>query len=131
MTKSDYINYWKVTAEEDWEVMKILFEKKKYLQSLFFGHLVLEKLLKAHWVKDNLSDLPPKTHNLIRLSSQTQLELSEDEIDFFDTMTGYQMEGRYPDYQLKVHLNLKKPKVEELLKEINRIRTWLNNQLDK
>ncbi len=130
MTKIDYINYWKVTAQEDWEVTQILFEKKKYLQALFFGHLVLEKLLKAHWVKDNTSDFPPKIHNLIRLAAQTQLEISDDDIDFFDTMNSYQMEGRYPDHQFAVLKTLKKAQVEKLLKEINRIKIWLIKHLN-
>lgn len=49
---------------------------------------VLEKLPKAHWVKDNHDNHPPRTHNLIKLSSQINFKLTED----------FQLEGRYPDY---------------------------------
>jgi HEPN domain-containing protein len=51
MEKKDYIEYWKSTAEKDWEAVGHLFEKGDYLHALFFAHLVLEKLLKAHHVK--------------------------------------------------------------------------------
>ena len=59
MNKSDYINYWRITALKDWDAVGHLFEKGDYLHALFFGHLVLEKLLKAHFVHDNLSGFPP------------------------------------------------------------------------
>lgn len=65
MTKVEYINYWKLTAEKDWDAVGHLFEKGDYLHALFFAHLVVEKILKAHFVKDNTADIPPKTHNLM------------------------------------------------------------------
>ena len=58
MNKSDYIEYWRLTAGKDWEAAGHLFEKGDYLHSLFFAHLVLEKLLKAHFVKT----MPPIFH---------------------------------------------------------------------
>lgn len=75
MTKQDYIAYWKTTAEKDWTAVEHLFEKGDYLHSLFFAHLVLEKLMKAHWVKDNQGSIPPKVHNLVYLAGQTRLSL--------------------------------------------------------
>ena len=39
MTKSEYVEYWKNTAENDWGIVEILFEKRRYLQALFFGQL--------------------------------------------------------------------------------------------
>jgi HEPN domain-containing protein len=51
MTKSDYIEFWKISAEKDWVVAENLFSKSNYPQALFFGHLVLEKILKAHWIE--------------------------------------------------------------------------------
>lgn len=61
MTKSEYVDYWKTISDKDWTAVVHLFEKSDYLHSLFFAHLVLEKMLKAHFVKDNISDFPPKT----------------------------------------------------------------------
>lgn len=49
MTKQEYIAYWKTAAEKDWEVVQNLFDKANYPHALFFAHLVLEKLLKAHF----------------------------------------------------------------------------------
>lgn len=64
MSKEEYIKYWKLSAEKDWIVVQNLFDKANYPHALFFAHLVLEKLLKAHFVKDNSSDSPPQEHTI-------------------------------------------------------------------
>ena len=45
---SEQIKYWKTTAREDWEAAGELVESRRIRQGLFFAHLALEKLLKAH-----------------------------------------------------------------------------------
>ncbi|MBC6606066.1 HEPN domain-containing protein [Hymenobacter sp. BT188] len=74
MTKHDHILYWKETAEEDWLAAQDLLQTKRYLQCLFWAHLVIEKLSKAHWVQDNASDHPPRIHNILKLWQQTTLQ---------------------------------------------------------
>jgi len=129
MTKPEYIEYWKQAAHKDWEVVQNLFDKANYPQALFFAHLVLEKLIKAHFVKDNASDYPPRTHNLVRLTSLTQLVFSMDDLLFLDKMNDYQMEGRYPDYQFLIFKICDGPHTKNLLEEVEKIRSWLLNQL--
>jgi HEPN domain-containing protein len=102
MTKKDYIAYWISTSKKDWKVVNDLFKTKKYVYCLFFAHLVLEKLLKANWVKDNQSNHPPKIHNLVYLLKQTKLEIIEQDLDFLLMFNDFQLEGRYPDYQQKI-----------------------------
>lgn len=57
------IKYWKKGAISDIETAEILINNNKNLHGLFFCHLVIEKILKAFYVKHNLR-LAPKTHNL-------------------------------------------------------------------
>ena len=47
--------------------MKTLYESKSYGWSLFLGHISIEKLLKALFVKKN-GNHAPFTHNLYRLA---------------------------------------------------------------
>ena len=51
MEKEELILYWTESSEQDFRAMKHLFEKGDYHWSLFIGHLVLEKLIKAYYVK--------------------------------------------------------------------------------
>jgi HEPN domain-containing protein len=129
MTKSEHIAFWIASSVKDWEVAGNLFEKSNFPQALFFGHLTLEKLLKAHWVKDNIGDYPPRIHNLIRLSNQIQLEFAQDDLLLLDKMNDFQMEGRYPDYHFTIYQICTFEYTEEILSEVNRIRIWLTNQL--
>lgn len=127
--KEKHINYWISTAVDDLEVVTILFQSKKYLQALFFMHLVLEKLLKAHWIKNNDSNVPPKTHHLTLLYKQSGISLSDEETDFLQTMSTYQIEGRYPDYISLLHKTLNKEKAESIITEAKQLARCLQKML--
>ena len=45
---SKQIEYWNRSAQEDWQVAQQLVESGKIRHGLFFAHLALEKVLKAH-----------------------------------------------------------------------------------
>ncbi|MBK8565332.1 MAG: HEPN domain-containing protein [Saprospiraceae bacterium] len=129
MNKADYVKYWATTASKDWEAASHLFEKGDYLHSLFFAHLVLEKLLKAHFVKDNTVDFPPKTHNLLLLSSQTKLLPSVDQLRLLSQMNQFQLDARYPDYKLNMFKIATESYTQALLDEIEKVKQWLENSL--
>lgn len=129
MTKSEYVNYWATIADKDWIAVGHLFEKGDYLHSLFFAHLVLEKMLKAHFVKDNISDFPPKTHNLLFLVSQTTLSPTVNHLRLLSQVNQFQLDGRYPDYGLNMFKIASKSYTESLLAEIEEIKIWLASNL--
>ena len=64
--------------------------------SLFFVHLAIEKILKAHIVKKT-RDLPPRIHNLIRLAGAAEIPLDLEQEKFVREFGIYQIEGRYPE----------------------------------
>ena len=68
------IDYWRSGAEEDWSVAKKLVKEKKVRHGLFFAHLTMEKLVKAHVCKKTV-DLAPRIHNLVRLAEISSLAL--------------------------------------------------------
>ncbi|MBI9038018.1 MAG: HEPN domain-containing protein [Bacteroidales bacterium] len=102
-SKQDHITYWIEQADDDWEAVETLYAGKKYLQSLFFTHLVIEKICKSLWIKYNDGNIPPRTHNLIYILSETEIELSETESEFLLNLNRFQLEGRYPDYMTKMY----------------------------
>lgn len=76
MEREEIIKYWIDSSDRDFKTMNNLFSAGDYHWALFIGHLVIEKLLKAHYVK--LIDAPPPfTHNLLRLAEKADLELNE------------------------------------------------------
>ena len=47
------IQYWIEGAEDDLSAAELLIREKRILQGLFFCHLVVEKAIKAHVVKES------------------------------------------------------------------------------
>jgi HEPN domain-containing protein len=75
--KNKLIEYWIAGSDDDYETMVVMFDSKRFSWSLFIGHLMIEKLLKAYYVKVK-SDYPPFIHNLLRLSEKAELSLTDD-----------------------------------------------------
>ena len=99
MKIKDHIKYWLDGAEHDWDAAKSLFSSGKYDWCLFIGHLVLEKTLKALFIQDNNNQLPPKTHNLVKLARHTNINMTEEQEIFLDEVNDFNLEARYPQYK--------------------------------
>ena len=129
MTKQQHIDYWIKSSDNDWEAVSSLKNSNKNLQALFFAHLVLEKICKALWVRDNELNIPPKTHNLVRLLYQTKLILDESKLIFLEEFNDFQLEGRYPDYMFAMAKKCNKIYTDSLLKQVNILRQWLKEKI--
>ena len=129
MGKKEQIKYWLQIAEEDWEVAQELLKSKRYAHTLFFFHLTIEKLLKANWVKDNTGDIPPYTHSLDHLFSNTNIDLPAKDIDEMRALNAWNLEGRYPDYQQKISRMATKEYTEEKFEFAKKLRQCLLDQL--
>jgi len=89
------IDYWQNGASEDLEIARELLVNGRFRYALFFAHLSLEKMLKAH-VTRATSKTPPKIHNLVRLAEMTGLEITDEKMEWLRAFNVYQLEGRYP-----------------------------------
>ena len=120
-----HVSYWKNGAEEDLQVADQLIKSGKIRHGLFFLHLALEKILKAH-VCRNTKDIAPKLHNLARLAELSGIAFMQEDSDFFSEMNPFNIEGRYPEMWGPV------PSREEadiLLQRTGGMFEWLKNQL--
>ncbi|MEI6050751.1 MAG: HEPN domain-containing protein [Bacteroidota bacterium] len=128
-TKAEYINFWVAQANDDWEAVDTLYKGKNYIQSLFFAHIVIEKLCKSLWIKYNADNVPPRTHNLIHLLSSTPVELADDKSEFLLTLNRFQLEGRYPEYLDKMHSICDEQFTNSIIYSTNELRSWLLEKL--
>jgi len=120
-----HISRWRIGAEEDLEAADQLIRSNKIRHGLFFLHLSLEKILKAH-VCRNSEDIAPRLHNLSRLSELSGITFLSEHIDFLAEMNPFNIEGRYPEQWGSI------PSQEEantLFKKTEEIFKWLKNQL--
>jgi HEPN domain-containing protein len=90
MDKKEVLKYWIESSENDFSAMDHLFEKGDYSWSLFIGHLVIEKLLKAMYIQ-KVDITPPFIHDLVRLSDKVGLSLTEDQKDILDTISTFNL----------------------------------------
>ncbi|MEK6552989.1 MAG: HEPN domain-containing protein [Bacteroidota bacterium] len=128
MTLEEQIQYWVDIAESDVSVAKELLEKERFIYCLFFGHLFLEKILKAHYVKDT-NEVPPKIHDLVKLIRKTKIDYSPELIEFLNRVNDFQIESRYPDYKTQLYKTLDKKYTEENFDKILEVYQWLKSQL--
>ncbi len=128
-TKEHHIEHWLAQSNDDWEAAELLFAGKKYLHSLFFAHLSLEKVCKAHWINSSEINIPPKTHNLIFLLSQTALEISDNQKEFLIEFNRFQIEGRYPELISKLRQTCTPPFTRNKLNEAKELHLWLLSKL--
>lgn len=119
------IEYWLNGSQEDIEAAAVLMEKRKIRQGLFFAHLAVEKLLKAHVTKAT-DAVPPRIHDLLRLADLAGIALPPQRRAFLARLQRYCLEGRYPDFH-PAATNCEEAQIE--LNEAQETRSWLANQL--
>lgn len=122
--KARLIKYWIEGSDDDFETMMILFDSKSFSWSLFIGHLMIEKLLKAYYVKVKL-DYPPYIHNLLRLAEKSDLKLTDDLKKQLVTVTAFNINARYDDYKLSFKKQCSLEFTSEWIKNLKEIRSWI------
>jgi HEPN domain-containing protein len=130
MEKDKLVSYWNESSEHDYIAMEHMFEKGDYQWSLFIGHLVLEKLLKAFYVKQ-INKNPPFIHDLLRLAEKGGLEISEKRKDMLDTISGFNINTRYNDYKQSFNKKCTMEFTEKWIQNIRALKVWIKKQLSK
>lgn len=123
MRKEEIILYWLESSERDLVTVEHLFEKGDYTWALFVGHLTVEKVLKACFVK-RCKGQPPYTHNLLRLAEKSELDLSEDQKDLLVTITTFNIRTRYDDYKQEFYKTCTKEFAGEWIEKIQGFIQW-------
>jgi len=114
------VNYWQETAKHDYKTMKSLFAGKRYDASLFFAHIVLEKILKA-LVVEKTKDHVQYTHNLVKLAEVSKIELDEKELNLLKDVNEFNIEARYPEQKLQFYKLCTKAYAGKYIKEIDKL----------
>ena len=132
MNNIDLMKYWINSSNNDYDTINVLFDGKKYTWSLFVGHLVIEKLLKALYAKMN-KDTPyaPKSHDLSYLALKVPLELTDEQETLLSTITRFNIDGRYDDYKNNFYNLCTEEYTKSSINKINMVRNWLFELLNE
>lgn len=128
MRIEEQVKYWVDSAKYDMTVAEHLFEKGDYPWCLFIGHLILEKMLKAIYVRDN-QRVPPRIHDLVRLAESTKLTLNEEQKEFLFEANTFNIEARYPDEKSKFYELCTGEFATENFRKIKGVYKWLKSQI--
>jgi HEPN domain-containing protein len=96
------INYWILSAKHDYETMLGLFKIRRYPDSLFYGHIILEKILKALVVIESRKSAP-LVHDLTILVELAKIEIEDEDKLLLKSIYHFNIRSRYPDYRLKFY----------------------------
>jgi len=130
MTLQEHIDYWLEGAEHDLDAAESLFAAGKYDWCLFIGYLVLEKALKAVYVRDNQNRVPPKTHALLKLVEKTSLKLDDEQKLYLDEVSDFNLEARYPEYKREFYKRCTKEFSEKHFARIKEYYSWIKSQIE-
>ena len=130
MNNIDLMNYWIESADEDFNVMLDLKEKNRNTYCLFFGQMVIEKLLKALYAKNNKgAPYAPKTHDLLYLAEKLNLELTEEQEVILNEITTFNLSTRYDDYKRAFYNKCTNEYTKEQINKIKEVKAWLEIML--
>jgi len=126
--KDKIILYWLESSDEDFKTMNVLYDSKRYTWSLFIGHLMIEKLLKAYFVQ-NKEEYPPYIHNLIRLAELSELPITENQKIDLATITAFNINARYDDYKKSFQKKCTPEFTSHWIEKLKDLRQWIKKQI--
>ncbi len=122
------IEYWIDSSDKDFKTMMNLFDSKDYNWALFIGHLVLEKLLKALYVKKN-NKHPVYSHDLLLLAEKAGIKVDEKKADMFDVITSFNLNARYDNYKQNFYKLCTQEFTGIWINNITELRKWIKEKL--
>ncbi|MBL1214809.1 MAG: HEPN domain-containing protein [Ignavibacteriae bacterium] len=124
----DIVKNWLDSAEQNYTTMCNLLDSKDYSWALFIGHLVIEKTLKALYVK-RLEQHAIFTHDLLRLATKIGVGMTNEQEEWLDKITTFNLNARYDNYKQDFNKLCTKDFTNKWILRIKNLREWLINQL--
>jgi len=79
-----------------------------------------------HWTT---YEIPPRTHNLVKLAEATKLKIDEETKLFLDEITYFNLEVRYPDYKSEFFKKCSSSFCEKKLVRIKDFLQWIKKEI--
>ena len=130
MTRDEQVQYWLDIANYDLDTAEAMHQTGRWLYVAFMCHQVIEKTLKDYWCATRDDD-PPYTHSHQRLTTGCGIydEMSDDQRDFLDTITNYNIEARYPEDKEELTRTLTPQACRQMIDETKQMQQWIEEHL--
>ena len=120
--------YWLTSSDSDYEVMLNLVQSRNYNWALFLGHIVMEKLMKAYFVKNN-GIHAPFSHDLRLLNAKCNIEFPDEMAVHLDVITSFNINARYDTFKEDFQKRCTPEFANEWISNIKQIRQWIKERL--
>jgi HEPN domain-containing protein len=120
--------YWLSSSDSDYEAMIALAQSKKHNWALFLGHIVLEKLIKAYFVKTTGTHAP-YTHDLRLLAKKSGMDMPNDMALNLDVITSFNINARYDSFKEDFYKRCTPEFSAEWIEKIKDLRLWIKKML--
>ena len=127
VSSKEAIDYWTVSAERNLSAAEDLFKTGHNVECLFFGHLVIEKMIKAVIAKEG--NEPPPVHHLPYLVSLTKIKLDNKRERLLREVNDFNLRTRYDDYKYRFYKIADKKFTAEKFQKIVELYQWLKKQV--
>jgi len=130
MTSDEQVQYWLDIADYDLDTAEAMHQTGRWLYVAFMCHQVIEKTLKAYWCATQSSE-PPYTHSHQRLATGCGIydEMSDNQRDFLDIITNYNIEARYPEDKEELARTLTPQACRQIIDETKQMQQWIEEHL--
>ncbi|MCK9414451.1 MAG: HEPN domain-containing protein [Prolixibacteraceae bacterium] len=126
--KERIINHWIESSDNDFKAMVDLYQTKNNNWALFMGHLVIEKLLKALYVKSK-GEFPPMVHDLRRICEKAEIDIDLSQQILLDSISRFNINARYDDYKQSFYQLCTDSFTAEWIEKIKECRLWIKTKL--
>ena len=120
--------YWLDIAQYDLSVAESMLNSGHWLYVVFLCQQAIEKLVKGLY-SYYMPDAPPRLHNIktiaTRVAPSLPISIPTDTLDFFDDLTAYYLNNRYPDYISKLSSQISETEAAEVMTKAKEVFAWL------
>jgi len=121
--------YWINDSNSKFDTAKVLFKKKKFVDSMFYLHLSIEKMVKGLFV-NQMQKESPFGHNLLIIASRiTSIRLPDEHKQLLGEINNFNISTRYDDYKLSFHQICTKQFAKDYLLKGEKVIKWLKSNL--
>lgn len=126
--KESIIKHWIESSDNDFKTMIDLYQTQNNNWALFMGHLVIEKLLKALYVKSK-GGFPPMIHDLRRICEKADVNIVMSQQILLDSISRFNINARYDDYKQSFYKLCTDSFTKEWIEKIKDCRLWIKMML--
>jgi HEPN domain-containing protein len=128
MTPEEKFAYWLEHAQYDKETADSMAVTGRWYYVVFMCQQAVEKLVKGLYtlyIDDNVPRLHSIRSIVEKFESKLQTPFTQEQYQFFDTLSGFYLGNRYPDFIQNLITQITEDTAKNVLTETKKVFTWL------